>query len=631
MSLQFGRWNFNGEPIPEELVRQVDEVLAPYGPDGGRAYSGSGICILYRAFHTTKEAHRETQPYVTRSGQVVTWDGRLDNRKELVAALEDKPSLGGPDVEIAAAAYDSWGLNGLARLVGDWALSVWNPCTHTLTLAKDPIGTRHLFYSEGKGRITWSTILDPLVLFQEKPLSLCEEYLAGALSSCAATHLTPYVEIRSVPPSCFVQIRNGIQQAGKYWDFDPRNRVHYRTDGDYEEHFREAFAESIRRRLRSDRPVLAELSGGMDSSSIVCTADVLIAQGRAEISRLDTLSYYDDAEPNWNERPYFAKVEEKRGRTGCHIYLDPQESFSFDFPDDRFIPTPSSARHFTKVAKQTIRCITSRNNRVVLSGLGGDEVAGGVPHPTPELADLIASAQPKMLARQLKIWSLDKRKPWLHLLAETAGRFFPPYIFGVPRSSRPAPWLHPDFVRRHRDALLGYERRLTLFGALPSFQESMSTLESVRRQFARSALSPLPLVEKRYPYLDSTLLEFLYAIPREQLVRPGHRRSLMRRALAGIVPDAILNRKRKAFVVRGPMTALSERWDTLVSMSQHMITASLHIVEPGRFYDALQRAKHGQEVSMVAIARTLILESWLRHLATRKVVCAPRVVANQHG
>src|SRR4029077_9588892 len=116
MSLQFGRWNFNGEPIPEELVRQVDEVLAPYGPDGGRAYSGSGICILYRAFHTTKEAHRETQPYVTRTGQVVTWDGRLDNRKELVAALADKPSLGGPDVEIAAAAYDRWGLNGLARL-----------------------------------------------------------------------------------------------------------------------------------------------------------------------------------------------------------------------------------------------------------------------------------------------------------------------------------------------------------------------------------------------------------------------------------------------------------------------------------------------------------------------------------
>src|SRR6202035_132686 len=97
------------------------------------------------------------------------------------------------------------------------------------------------------------------------------------------------------------------------------NRIHYRSDAEYEEHFRFCFTESVKRRLRSDSPVLAELSGGMDSSSIVCMADQILARGKGETPRLDTLSYYDDSEPNWNERPYFTKVEEKRGRAGCHI------------------------------------------------------------------------------------------------------------------------------------------------------------------------------------------------------------------------------------------------------------------------------------------------------------------------
>jgi len=79
----------------------------------------------------------------------------------------------------------------------------------------------------------------------------------------------------------------------------------------------------------------------------------------------------------------------------------------------------------------------------------------------------------------------------------------------------------------------------------------------LRRQLACSALPTRPAYELRYPFLDRELLEFLFAIPREQLVRPGQRRSLMRRALTGVVPPEISNRKRKAYVVRGPMAAVS--------------------------------------------------------------------------
>src|SRR6266851_2335656 len=352
MSVQFGRWNFDGKPVDREYLEKAKASVAPYGPDDAGSYSTGNISILYHAFHTTKESRREIQPHVTASGAIFTWDGRLDNRADLIRQLRDVLTIASTDVQIVAAAYEYWGSDCFAILIGDWALSLWDPHTRSLILAKDPIGTRHLYYSLDNDQVTWSTILDPLVLLAGKTFALCEEYIAGWFSFFPAVHLTPYVGIHSVPPSSSVLIRNGKQTISKYWDFDPDKKIRYRTDAEYEEHFRAVFADAVRRRLRSDSPILAELSGGMDSSSIVCMADTIIARGSAETPRLDTLSYYNDSEPNWDERPYFTKVEEKRGRTGCHIDVSKQESFQFELANERFAATPSSGGRLSDAAKE---------------------------------------------------------------------------------------------------------------------------------------------------------------------------------------------------------------------------------------------------------------------------------------
>src|SRR5439155_15852820 len=152
----------------------------------------------------------------------------------------------------------------------------------------------------------------------------------------------------------------------------------------------------------------------------------------------------------------------------------------------------------------------------------------------------------------------------------------------------------PTFVKHHWAALNGYPCRVKLLGPLPSFQENVGTLDGLRRQLACAALPFEPHYEKRYPYLDRSLLEFLFAIPREQLVRPAQRRSLMRRALVGIVPDEILNRKGKAFVARAPMVAISNDWAHLIEMTQNMLSSSLGIVDSERISEALQKARRGE-------------------------------------
>jgi asparagine synthase (glutamine-hydrolysing) len=617
MSIQFGSWSFAGRQREPRYIENARALFATSGLGAPCEYRGTEIEILYFPLHTTAESRSERQPQVSGDGTVLTWDGRLDNRAELARQLRIADSPDVADVSLVAAACEQWGLSCLPRLVGDWACSLWDPRNCTLVLAKDFLGSRPLYYSREEGRISWSSSLDQLVLLAGKKFQLLEEYIAGWLAFFPAAHLTPYEGIQSVPPSSWVMITPQKTEIQKYWDFDPRKCIRYRNDAEYEDHFSSAFSESVRRRLRSNAPVLAELSGGMDSSSVVCVADDLIAQGNARTPRLDTVSYYDDSEPNWNEKPHFEKVEARRGRSGCHIEVSSRHGFHPE-SDGRLAATPASINSASPAPKRFAEHVRSGGYRVVLSGIGGDETTGGVATALPEFQNLIASGHLFRLARRLEIWALHQRQPWFHLLLKAVRGFLPTSQNRARNFKKQSPWLRPDFVDRNRRSISGYQKRLTLWGALPSFQQNLCALDSLRRQLASSR--PNPGYETRYPYLDRDLLEFLYAIPREQLVRPGERRSLMRRALARIVPREILDRRRKAFVDSGIRIGLSEEAAGIAKTSCPMLCESLGIASKESLVYFLRQATCQQEISPVGLLRLLAVECWLRNLRSLELV-----------
>jgi asparagine synthase (glutamine-hydrolysing) len=608
MSVLFGIWNFDHAGIAAEYLAGIRATLSSYSLDGKSEYSGSDVHLIHLPFHVTRESEDESQPFVTPSGQMLLWDGRLDNRQELIGSLRKELRGDLTDAAIAAAALESWGTDGLRKLVGDWALSLWNPKEQSVVLAKDFLGARQLYYTVDRNSFVWSTLIDPLVL-PNKPFQLQEEYLAGWLSQFPAAHLTPFAGIHAVPPSSIVFFRRAKVTVRRYWDFDPGKRIRYRDDREYEEHFRNVFGESVRRRLRSSTPVLAELSGGMDSSSIVCVADAVMADGFVETPRLDTVSYFDDSETNWNELPFFAKVEQQRGRAGRHVALDFRTQWRSSFDHGSFAATPGSGVRLNDNSgyQQSLR---SGEYRVLLQGVGGDEVLGGVPAATPELADLLRAGNVRLFLRQLTAWALACKIPAFHLFADTIHQFFPPHRVFIGT----IPWLRSDFARRNADVLRGYDRRFTVFGPQPSFQANLAALDSLRRQLASRGLSPGEKVERRYVYLDRDLLEFLYAIPREQLLRPGQRRSLMRRALVGIVPDEILKRKRKAFIARAPVVTIQQEWTYLQTLTENMICARAGIVDAAAFQQSLRKASDGEDIPIVPALRTVLLEAWLAHL-----------------
>jgi asparagine synthase (glutamine-hydrolysing) len=492
-----------------------------------------------------------------------------------------------------------------------------------------------------KDHVAWSSVLDPLVLFAGKNFVLDEEYVAGWFTYFPAVHLTPYVGVHSVPPSSFVLLRPGSRIIRKYWNFDPGKQIRYRSDAEYEEHFRSVLATAVRRRLRSDRPILAELSGGMDSSSIVCMADLVIAGNTSELPCLDTISWYDDSNPDLDERTYFTKVEEKRGRPGYHIDLgevskaegwetNSERSVTSEFGNDHFRSTPFLTAWHSERFQQHAAYLVSHGHRVTLSGIGGGEVTGdGVPSPTPELQDLLAGTRFVAFAKQVKAWAVKMRKSRVPLFWEAARGFLPPALGGLPTEVHKAPWFNSRFVRRNHLALSSYPSRVKLFGALPSFQNNLLTLELTQRVLAYLGLQSEMLCERRFPYLDRSLLEFMYAIPREQIVRVGVRRSLMKRALVGIVPDELLNRKRKACTTTKLPKNRTTEWPSFIDIGQCLVSSSLGIIDQNRFWDALQRSRYSEEVPIRHMKQTLTLEAWLHHLTAQGVLANSLPAAGQ--
>src|SRR5260370_33990072 len=127
MSVQFGRWNFDGSVVDRSYWETVNALLSPFGPDGASSYSEENISVVYHAFHTTRESRRESQPHITSSGAVITWDGRLDNREELIRESSDVLTAASTDVAIVDAAYARWGSRCFPKLIGDGPLSTEVP------------------------------------------------------------------------------------------------------------------------------------------------------------------------------------------------------------------------------------------------------------------------------------------------------------------------------------------------------------------------------------------------------------------------------------------------------------------------------------------------------------------------
>lgn len=623
MSVQAGIWNFDERPVDRKFFSDISESLKHQGPDGEFCYVDGPVALLYRPFYTTAESRREKQPYVSRRGFVLTWDGRLDNRDELVSELRRDLEANPTDVAVVSAAFDRWETDCFRRIVGDWAISIWKPAQHEQLFATDYMSIRHIFYYLKKDRILWSTDLSPLVLLSNDKFHIDDNYISGYFAHAPDAHLTPYREIREVPPGQFVRIRNGNVTVERFWRLSPKSRIRYKSDAEYEEHFRHLFRQSVQRRLRSDSPILADLSGGLDSSSIVCMADHIIANAAEQLPRLDTISYYDNTEPSGDDSIYFPKIEQKRGRVGIHVDGSKLGEAADSLECPEFCALPGALGAGRRLGDERAEVVRSGGYRAVLSGIGGDEFMGGVPDPRSQLADLIVQFKLVSLAKQLTAWSLIKRRPWIHLLWQSAINVLPASLGQyVVREAKVEPWIQKDFAKRTRLAVRQLDVNEHFGYWLPTRRAYIAGVYLMACKLAKVTPPVSALEEARYPYLDQNLIEFILSIPAGQMLRPGQRRSLMRRSLADIVPQEVLSRRTKQVGARGPVLILEKHWGELQSIYQTPLSASFGYIHKAQLLKTICDARAGTTVPLVRIFWTISLEYWLRNLAARGLLDA---------
>ena len=621
MSALGGIYNFNDKPVDERMLMALGGELERHGPDGGDAVTSGAIGLVYRAFHTNSESRMERQPLISTERHILCWDGRLDNRTELISLLAAELHHDRSDAAIALAAYLKWGTDCLVRFVGDFALSLWDSQSRTLLLARDPVGPRPLYYHANNQRIVWSSELMPLLAVPDIDLEINDEYVAGFLARGVEVDVTPYKDIYAVPPGQAVVITDGHVAARTFWQLNAATEVRYQSDQEYEEHFRTLFREAVRCRLRVDGPVWATLSGGLDSSSIVCMADEILANESVQATRIETVSYVYDAAATCDERKFIQCVEEQRGTTGHHLRDEDHPTLGA-LPDESQASFPDFLDCFVNRHRAMCAAMKDDGARVLLTGHGGDEMLCSGANPTPQFGDLLVEHRWRDLHRALNDWGRALKRPYLDLLWRDGVRpLLPPKLqlfCGVKPNFKLPPWFDKEFV-----AKMNMRERYLVSGnalefPLPSARDQAMGFRTAMKMISKNSYRARGSIETSHPFLHRPLVEFLQAIPFEQRVRPGETRSLMRRSLKGLLPEAVLNRRGK----RGPKEALyravMRHWPTLRPIFDDPLVCARGYMDAAQLRKALERVRHGCESNAFPILQTISLEFWLRALDNRR-------------
>ena len=509
-------------------------------PDGTTIWCGEHAGFVHGLLAVTPESEHEAQPLCA-GDLTISFDGRLDNRDELIAALDVERERG--DAMLALSAYVKWGEAAAGHLLGDFALVVWDAPKRQLYAARDTSGVRPFFYREGPGWIAWASEIDILATgvdaMPPPNEGMVGEHLAGIITS---KRDTLFHGISRLPPAHTLTASAAGIHARRYWTPDPRAEIRYRHDADYEAHLADLIRAAVSARLRTRRPVGVMLSGGIDSSSILALGAHACRDSSVPCPGLRAFSISVPGPDD--ERPFFDLMIAAAG-----------------VPAERFntaLPRPGQFReeaardleiqahpHAPTVDPLRAR-VRDSGARVLLTGMGGDDWLG----PSAwAYADMLRGGQLAALGR--RIWSesaTDDFGGWRFACKAALWPLVPDAAKRAVRRvlgrGRPPGWLDPDFAARidlSGRLALRSEVDFRYYEQIDLWREGTSgtmvhAIETTSRSGSRFG------IEHWHPYLDRRIIEFGLALPHDQRWRDGRAKDLLRRTMAPHVPAAIAGR-----------------------------------------------------------------------------------------
>lgn len=545
--------------------------------------------------------------------EVLHWDGRLDNRDDLLMRLGDSLRGDTGNAAIARAAYERWGADGLVHLVGDWSAVIRDKVNRATILASDFAGVRPLYYHVRAGRVQWSSRLEPLV--EATGISeLDEQYVAGFLTLRGCPNRTPYKGIYSVPPGHAVCVSSEGTSVRRFWGLPVGDEVRYGSRRRYEEQLRALFREAVAVRLQTESPVLAELSGGLDSSSVVCMANQLMRGGAVAAPSLTGLSF---VWRNSIDEPFIREVESHCGIEGVHIS-------THDVP----LITETRAGDAMPEAFQPLRAsVAAAANRLgartVLTGQNGDLMMGNWFDDSLQVAASLRRFRIGRACEGALAWSRILRLPVYQVLWRSLRAALPPALAPAAVYAAADGSYTPRNVETSLAAGFGDRAGLSESGGL--FSNEWAQAPPERRKHFRVLSMMLELrqlqpceqlqhLDYTHPFAHRPLVEFLMAAPADVLCRPGEPRRLMRSAFSDLWPVKLRERRSKGLFNAPWQEAL---WPVARALLKdgRLQLAERGFVDLTSVLSRMERLTVGLECNEAQLRQIILLELWLRNRA----------------
>ncbi|REK75817.1 asparagine synthase-related protein [Paenibacillus paeoniae] len=485
-------------------------------------------------------------------------DAIIDNREELFDKVGvhrgDRSTIS--DQELILLAYDKWGIETAARLIGDFAFVLWDERNDRLYGARDFSGGRMLYYNWDGLQFRFCSMMEPLMKLPGVTRSLNEQWLAQYLAISTVvdvvnTEQTVYEDIRQIPPAHYFVLKDGKLSLSRYCVLDSPGKLKLKSDGEYVEAFRDVFQEAVDARVRTRHGVGAQLSGGLDSGAV---AGFAARRLRKENRTLQTFSYvpvsdFVDYTSKWympNERPYIEKTVAHIGGIQSHCLdfegLDPYSDMD-DMLNVMEMPYKFYSNSFW--LKGIFKEASDRGIGVLLNGGRGNlSISWG--DAIPYYAKLLKRMRWITLSEELRLRSYAIGSGRKYLLGAVSREAFP-FLGRTKGAVNPFhTMIHPDFARR-----TGVYQQLRKHGIGDSgWLEGGDVYAHKKNHFRElfhwnasntlaAKLSQRYKLWKRDPTNDLRVIRYCLSLPEDQYVKQGMSRALVRRATIGVLPDSI--------------------------------------------------------------------------------------------
>ncbi|MCP4416160.1 MAG: asparagine synthetase B [Chloroflexi bacterium] len=299
MSGLFGLINFNAEPIALQKLEVMQAATPCCKPDDARIVIDKNVGFGQLLKYNTPESVYESLPCKTVQDQLFTAVVRLDNRNALCRQFgisnAEQPTT--PDSRLIWLAYQKWGDDCPDHLLGDWVFAIWNPQEQRLFLARDHHGNSSLYYYRADNQFMFASSRKALLALGV-PRRLDELYLAQVLITWTDYHgkRTMDLDIFRLPPAHAMTVTPDSVRTWKYWQLEETPLLHLPSFDEYIEGFLEIFAEAVRCRLRSYRPIGVTLSGGLDSGSVTALAARELQKRGKSLTAFTSVPLYDTSQ-----------------------------------------------------------------------------------------------------------------------------------------------------------------------------------------------------------------------------------------------------------------------------------------------------------------------------------------------